>query len=386
MGFRTSAGGRESSCGPAVAGRSHGEPQTDFAMVSDDHGEDPARAATTPSTRPCADSIALTGYDNGGRGAFRKNSSCAAIARGHAVAWYATVWRGRADEEASSSMITTIQAGHYTIRGVSVGGVYTALMVPELGAMLDVGMAPRSFAGTARLFLSHGHVDHLGGLLSFLGLRGLAGQTQLVEVFLPAAIVSDVENLLRAAMPLQRFPLEIVAVPMEPGQVVSLRGDLQVRAFRTFHPVPSLGFQFLRRVKKLRPEFAHLPGPEIGRRRLAGEDLFEEVEHLELAYATDTLVQVLDAEPSILQSKVLILECTFLDERKSLRDARAGCHIHLDELLERADAFANEQLVLMHFSQIYKPREVVEILRARCPEHLYRRIVPFVPRESHWPG
>jgi ribonuclease Z len=283
-------------------------------------------------------------------------------------------------------MITTIQAGHYTIRGVSVGGVYTALIVPELGAMLDVGLAPRSFAGAARLFLSHGHVDHVGGLLSFLGLRGLVGHTQRLEVFLPAAIVADVENLLRAATPLQRFPLDITAVPMEPGQVVALRGDLRVRAFRTFHPVPSLGFQFLRRVKKLRPELAHLPGPEIARRRLAGEDLFEELEHLELAYATDTLVQVLDAEPSILRSKVLILECTFLDERKSLRDARAGCHIHLDELLERAGAFANEQLVLMHFSQIYKPREVVEILRARCPEHLYRRIVPFVPREPHWPG
>lgn len=308
------------------------------------------------------------------------------MARPVVTAWYATAWRGRAHEEASSSMLTTVQAGQYTIRGVSVGGVYTALMVPELGAMLDVGLPPRSFAGVTRLFLSHGHVDHVGGLLGLLGLRGLLAQSQPLEVFLPAAIRADVEGLLRAATPLQRFPLDITAVPMEPGQVVTLRDDLRVRAFRTFHPVPSLGYQFLRPVKKLRPEFAHLPGPEIGRRRLAGEDLFVELEHLELAYATDTLVQVLDAEPSLLQSKVLILECTFLDERKSLRDARAGCHVHLDELLERADGFGNEQLVLMHFSQIYRPGEVVEILRARCPEHLHRRIVPFVPRGAHWPG
>ena len=33
------------------------------------------------------------------------------------------------------------------------------------------------------------------------------------------------------------------------------------------HPVPSLGYQLLRRVKKLRPEYAHLPGPELGVRR-----------------------------------------------------------------------------------------------------------------------
>lgn len=283
-------------------------------------------------------------------------------------------------------MLTTIRAGNYTIRGVSVGGVYTSLMIPELGVMLDVGLAPRSFAGAGRLFLSHGHVDHAGALTSFLGIRALVGIREPLQVFLPASIVEPLEGVLRAATPLQRFPLEIAAVPMERGQVVPLQDDLCVRAFRTFHPVPSLGYQLLRRVKKLRPEHLHLPGPEIARRRQAGEDLFDEVERLELAYATDTLARVLDAEPSILRSKVLILECTFLDQRKSLRDTHAGGHIHLDEIIERADAFENQHLVLMHFSQIYKPREVRDILRARCPAHLWERIVPFVPATEHWPG
>ena len=283
-------------------------------------------------------------------------------------------------------MLTTVQAGDYTIRGVSVGGVYTTLQIPELGVMLDVGLAPRSFGGVDTLFLSHGHVDHAGALTSFLGLRALVGRKAPPRVFLPAAIAEPIRDLLRAAEPLQRFPLEIDAVPMEPGQVEQIRNGLWVRAFRTFHPVPALGYQFFRRVKKLRPAFAHLPGPEIGRRRKAGEDMFDEVERRELAYATDTLAHVLRAEPSILHSKVLILECTFLDERKSLRDTRAGGHIHLDELIEHAGDFANEHLVLMHFSQIYKPREVSEILDARCPERLRARIVPFVPNSKHWPG
>lgn len=283
-------------------------------------------------------------------------------------------------------MLTTIRAGDYTIRGVSVGGVYTSLMIPELGIMLDVGLAPRSFAGAGRLFLSHGHVDHVGALTSFLGLRALVGAREPLQVFLPADIVDPVEGVLRAATPLQRFPLEIAAVPMARGQVVPLQGDLCVRGFRTHHPVPSLGYQFFRRVKKLRPEHRHLPGPEIARRRRAGEELFDEVERLELAYATDTLARVLDTEPTILHSKVLILECTFLDDRKSLRDTHAGGHIHLDELIARADAFQNQHLVLMHFSQLYKPREVREILRARCPAHLRERIIPFVPDAAHWPG
>jgi ribonuclease Z len=262
-------------------------------------------------------------------------------------------------------VLTTIQAGAYTIRGISVGGVYTSLLVPELDAMLDVGISPRSFCGSRQLFLSHGHVDHAGGLPSLLGIRALMSCHTTLRVFMPAAIVPQMRAVLEAMAGLQRYPLDIEAVAMEPGQVERLRGDLWVRAFRTFHPVPSLGYQFFRRVQKLRPEFSDLPGPEIARRRRAGDDLFSEVERLEVAYATDTLAQVLDNEPNLLRSKVLILECTFLDQRKSLEAARAGCHIHLDELIERAETFHNDHLVLMHFSQIYKPQQVPELLRER---------------------
>lgn len=283
-------------------------------------------------------------------------------------------------------VLTTVKAGPYTIRGISVGGVYTSLMVPELDVMLDAGASPRTFCGAGRLFISHGHVDHSGALAAFLGIRALMGKHKPLKVYMPAEVVDNVREALAAMAKLQRYSLAIDAVGMESGQIEQVQGDLFVRAFRTFHPVPSLGYQFFRRVRKLRPEFAGLLGPEIAARRQAGDDLFNEVERLELAYATDTLARVLDTEPSLLTTRVLILECTFLDHRKSLKATRAGCHIHLDELLERAGDFANEHLVLMHFSQIYKPHEIARILDARCPEALRARIVPFVTDRDEWPG
>jgi ribonuclease Z len=157
-----------------------------------------------------------------------------------------------------------------------------------------------------------------------------------------------------------------------------------VRAFRTHHPVPSLGYQFVRRVKKLKPAFLRLSGPQIAEAKRAGVDLFDDLEHLELCYATDTLIRVLDSNPSMLHSRVLILECTFYDERKSLADSRAGCHIHLDELLAVADRFQNQHLVLMHVSQIYSAREAREILRRRCPAELLARIQLFGPQQGAW--
>ena len=90
--------------------------------------------------------------------------------------------------------------------------------------------------------------------------------------------------------------------------------------------------------------------------------------------------------PSLLDTRVLILECSFLDDRKGLAASQAGGHIHLDELLERADTFRNEALVLMHFSQIYSPAEVHRTLQRRCPRALWERIVVFAPSRGPWPG
>lgn len=283
-------------------------------------------------------------------------------------------------------MLTRVHASGYTIRGISVGGVYTSLRVDELNILLDVGMAARTFATTDAIFLSHGHADHIGSLVSSLGIRALHGKKHPPKVYLPEEISETVLAQLAIASKMQRYELAIQPVPLKPGDEQNVRDNLWVRAFRTHHPVPSLGFQFFRRVKKLKPEYQACRGEEIRDRRMRGEELFDTRDNLEVAYATDTLLRVMDTAPEILRSKVLILECTFLDGRKSLEASRKGCHVHLDELLERADAFENEALVLMHFSQLYSPRDVHKILAERLPPSLAKRVVAFAPRTGGWPG
>lgn len=283
-------------------------------------------------------------------------------------------------------MLTTVTAGALTVRGLSVGGVYTSLAVPELGLLFDAGASPRSSCAIDTILLSHGHADHVGALPALLGIRALSGKTRPPRVVMPAEIVDDLTAALAALSRLQRFPLAIEAIGMRPGDELALRGDLRVRAVRTFHPVPSLAYLIIRQISKLRPELHGLPGPEIAARRRAGEPVTDSEDRLELAYATDTLVTVFDHAPALLEARTLIMECTFLDDRKSLEAARAGCHIHLDELIERADQFANEHVVMMHFSQIYRPDEIAGILDARLPPALRKKIIPFVPGGSNWPG
>ncbi len=294
--------------------------------------------------------------------------------------------RGETRHGYTAPMLTSVTAGPYTIRGVSVGGVYTSLAVPELGVLFDCGIAPRSSGGIDTILLSHGHADHVGALPALLGIRGLHGKTKPPRVLMPAEIVDDLRAALAAMTKLQRWPIEIDAIGVEPGQEVALRGDLAIRAVRTFHPVPSLGYVLVRKIAKLRSELLGLDGASIAAKKRAGETVTEIKDQLELAYATDTLVSVLDHSPALLEARVLIIECTFLDERKSIEAARSGCHIHLDELVARADKFKNEHIVLMHVSQIYRPDEVASILDARVPASLRSRIIPFVPTTPHWPG
>ncbi|HEU4613085.1 MAG TPA: MBL fold metallo-hydrolase, partial [Kofleriaceae bacterium] len=93
-------------------------------------------------------------------------------------------------------MLTTVTAGPYTIRGVSVGGVYTSLAVPELHLVLDAGISPRSAGGIDTILLSHGHADHIGALPALLGIRALHGKTKPPRIVMPAEIVEDLLELL----------------------------------------------------------------------------------------------------------------------------------------------------------------------------------------------
>ncbi len=280
--------------------------------------------------------------------------------------------------------ITQINAGRFTVRGRSLGGFYTGLHVPELDALFDAGTALRTGASSSNLFLSHAHADHMGSLPALLGMRGLTGIQKPLRLFAPRETIPDLVEALERLSTIHRWSLAVETVPMAPGDEFQVKGNLFVRAIRTLHPVPSLGYVFFHRVQKLKAEFAALPGHKIRDLRLAGDDIFVQQYRLVLAYATDTLPEVFRQNPDLYEVPVLIVECTFLDERKSVKAARAGCHIHLDELLPLMPRLQNSKIVLMHFSQIYSPVQVREIFQRRCPVEFQDRFELFLPDGDRW--
>jgi ribonuclease Z len=160
---------------------------------------------------------------------------------------------------------------------------------------------------------------------------------------------------------------EYEIIPLQGGDSVEVGTDLRVEAFATEHPVPSLGYHLVRQTRRLRGEHRHLGGPELVRLKEKGVEITRVEEETWLSYAGDTGPGVFDREPRLFQSKVLLLECTFLGSRKRASASVYG-HLHLDDLVERAESFRNQVLLLHHLSRRHSVAEFRAVIDRALPD------------------
>lgn len=221
-------------------------------------------------------------------------------------------------------------------------------------------------------------MDHLGGIAWHCATRALRGMPPPTYV-VPRAVVDEVRELFRVWRTLDRSDLEHELVGAEPGDEVPVGKNLVARPFRTFHPVACQGYAIWSRKKKLKPEYAGLSTKEIQDLVVRQQvEVSEPIETPELAFTGDTLIDALEREEVMRRARVLVMEVTFLDDRVSVSESRAMGHVHLDEVIARADLFENEALVLTHFSSRYDRTEIRALLDERLPPTLRDRAMPLL--------
>ena len=126
----------------------------------------------------------------------------------------------------------------YPVEGVSIGGQETCVIFPTLSLAFDIGRCPQRAVSQEFLFVSHGHLDHIGGLPMYVATRGLF-RLRPPTIFVPACLRDLVERLFEVHRAMDRSELDHKLVPLEVGEAYELRKDLKVRAFKTYHVVPS---------------------------------------------------------------------------------------------------------------------------------------------------
>lgn len=262
-----------------------------------------------------------------------------------------------------------------SLSGISVAGVETSIEVPPLDLVLDMGRCTPTAVRYRYVLVSHGHLDHAGALPLHAARRALMKMPEAVYV-VPKRIAPDIERLFEAAGALDGHAIPRRIIALDPGEELALSRTRRVRAFATFHRVPSQGYTVLEERHRLRAEFRGKPGNELARARASGVEVDETYRATLLAFSGDTRIDVLEAEPSLSEAETLILETSFLDARVSVAEARAMGHVHLDEVVARKALLPNPDLVFCHFSARYAAREIRELV-SRLPDELRERVRAF---------
>ena len=219
--------------------------------------------------------------------------------------------------------------------------------------------------------ITHTHRDHCAGLMQLLNLRGGAGD--FVAVFPEGSgSARALANFLTA--------FDSRSTAHVKWQPLGIREDLPIeperhflRGFETEHYPPaetgrarSLGYQIVRHVDKLKPEFRDLPQAELDALR---------AEHGR-SYLTETLEDVLfsitgDTVPldpaKFRGSRALIHEATFMDvDERAEMCSRGHPHTCFEEALEAARAAEIGILGLYHISRRYDDDRILARVRELC--------------------
>jgi len=265
-----------------------------------------------------------------------------------------------------------IETPRFTVEGVSRAGVETWYRIKEFGVVLDIGRCPDPLVGTSHVFISHAHLDHSLGIPFYAAQRKLNGLEPGV-VYVPVENLADYEELIRIHERLQNTRYQLTLVGLGLGDVVDLRRDLAVRIHRASHRVVTNAFEFVERRSKLRAAFSNLTSPEIRTRRERGDSIFDDLEIPLLFYTGDTDRGIFETSEALFRAQVLIIECTFTHDDDHPRAERYA-HIHIDDIVNVADRFENDVVILSHFSLRDSREEIASEVERRLPSSLMKRV------------
>jgi ribonuclease Z len=225
----------------------------------------------------------------------------------------------------------------------------------------------KSFA-IRHIFLSHGHADHISGLIGLINIRNnaMGDREKPLTIYYPRGNwrVSELMGYLWRTNRHLRYELEWV--PLSDGERVQVfRGqkDRYVEAFKTVHSQDehSLGYNVIERRERLKREYRELPQEEIVRLIREGkrDEILEEYDKKLLSYGGDSIP--LDPQ-RVRETDLLLHDVTFLNEE----DRKEYKHATLEEALQVArEAQVQQELMAIHISSRYKfkLREAEEELR-----------------------
>jgi len=247
----------------------------------------------------------------------------------------------------------------------------------DAGEGLSSILGNKAFA-IQHLFLSHGHADHITGLIGLINIRnsGMGDTEKPLNIYYPKENWRILELISYIARTNNNLSYKLSWIPVEPGDQIGLfKGQLDryAEAFKTQHSRSevSLGYNIVEERRRLRSEFQDLSKDEI--QALVHENGRESI--------TETYPQKLfsysgDCAPlnpkDVMDAEILCHDATFLEES----DRENPNHATLEEAIDVAQrANIKKELFAFHISSRYravlqKYQEHADQLNAQFKIHL----------------
>ena len=237
----------------------------------------------------------------------------------------------------------------FRVQGTSVAGEQTCVMVPELDICFDMGNCPRASLASKFLAISHGHMDHIGGLAYWCSQRNFQGMGP-GTIVCSTAVAPAIETMLKGYRDLegQKMPYELIA--LDPEDSIEIKNNTHLRIFDLEHTSPASGYCIVERRSKLREDLVGLPQEKLRELKDRGEEITRTLEVPLVSYLSDTAPGAAMLREDVRQSQIVIAECTFVEPDHGDR-AKIGKHLHLDHIIEWLSVLECEKLVLIHLSR-----------------------------------
>lgn len=282
--------------------------------------------------------------------------------------------------------------------------------------VFDIGATP-SIADAfpaSTVIISHGHVDHIGGIFNHARAHSLAyfsGTTP--TYYVPAALVETLEEARRAMSSLDAFNdgsegsrseslIKMDIVGVNAGDEIELKlkkipggKKLYVRAFAVDHcGHPALGYVIVsRHGPGLKPEYQGLRGDQLCDLVKSGVQIKgDPVEAIEVAYTGDTSVdgimkRACDGEScsksdmylnQAFQASLILCEATYLEPQLQ-ETAKSRGHVCINDISAALsshcwDGAANgvsRKIILLHVSARHKPvQKALRLMANHLPGHI----------------
>ena len=282
------------------------------------------------------------------------------------------------DKRMPSHNLAHIKIDELDIIGYSIAAEETVVAMPQLDVCFDIGKAPDQVIPINNVLLTHGHMDHAAGIAYYLSHRNFCGQSP-GTILAPQNLLGPIQDVIEAWSRLDGNKIPANLVGVKAGDEYKIKPNLFTRVFPTKHSKGSVGYSVIEKRKKLKPEYAELTGPQIVELKKQGTEIDYPLEIPIVTYLGDTQYVDFSQLKYIVESKILIAECTFYETEHSGR-AEAGRHMHINEFATLVEKLQNEHIIVTHTTQRTPMRDIRKILKEVLSPEKYGKVTLFMDK------